>query len=106
MAPVTRTDLWIQSHTVCPHHKRWRSARRGEKAASQRRAGPRSASERYLIGFALLTICPSDWFTYQLTANQLIQSHTPLKNVASQYADKDVLVLGGRRDECRRVAQS
>ncbi|KAI5450076.1 hypothetical protein NCC49_003703 [Naganishia albida] len=43
---------------------------------------------------------------HELTANQLIQSHTPLKNVASQYADKDVLVLGGRRDECRRVAQS
>lgn len=42
----------------------------------------------------------------QLTANQLVQSHTPLKKVAHDYANKDVLVLGGRRDECRRVAQS
>jgi hypothetical protein len=29
-----------------------------------------------------------------------------LKKIAHEYADKDVLVLGGRRDECRRVAQS
>ncbi|GHJ89943.1 hypothetical protein NliqN6_6345 [Naganishia liquefaciens] len=43
---------------------------------------------------------------HELTANQLVQSHTPLKKVAHEYADKDVLVLGGRRDECRRVAQS
>lgn len=43
---------------------------------------------------------------FQLTANQLVQSHTPLKKIAHEYANKDVLVLGGRRDECRRVAES
>ncbi|KAJ9108237.1 hypothetical protein QFC19_002485 [Naganishia cerealis] len=43
---------------------------------------------------------------HQLTENQLVQSHTPIKRVARQWADKDVLVIGGRRDECRRVAHS
>jgi hypothetical protein len=55
---------------------------------------------------AELTMSAAIIFTHQLTANQLVQSHTPIKKVAGQYADKDVLVIGGRRDACRRVAQS
>ncbi|KAJ9114088.1 hypothetical protein QFC22_005908 [Naganishia vaughanmartiniae] len=43
---------------------------------------------------------------HQLTENQLVQSHTPIKRVAGQWKDKDILVVGGRRDECRRVAHS
>lgn len=53
-----------------------------------------------------LTISAANTSAHQLTANQLVQSHTPIKKIAAQYADKDVLVIGGRRDACRRVAQS
>lgn len=42
----------------------------------------------------------------QLTSNQLVQSHTPLRSLVSSYADKHVLVLGTRNDACRKVANS
>lgn len=42
----------------------------------------------------------------ELSPSQVIQSHTPLRKLAAEYADKDVLVLGGGRDAIRRVAHS
>ncbi|KAL1760586.1 hypothetical protein FB107DRAFT_256119, partial [Schizophyllum commune] len=36
---------------------------------------------------------------------QILQAHTILKTKASQYADKPILVLGGKGNECREVAE-
>ncbi|PIL33835.1 hypothetical protein GSI_03541 [Ganoderma sinense ZZ0214-1] len=38
--------------------------------------------------------------------NQVVQAHTILKSVANKYAKKPVLVLGGRNDAVRKVAES
>ncbi|KAI0829926.1 HAD hydrolase [Trametes gibbosa] len=40
----------------------------------------------------------------ELEGNQILQAHTILKSVAHKYADKPVLVLGGRNDVVRQVA--
>ncbi|WVQ68148.1 TIGR01456 family HAD hydrolase [Kwoniella botswanensis] len=42
----------------------------------------------------------------RLTENQLVQSHTPIKEYVDKYRDKPVLVLGGKGESCRRVAES
>lgn len=34
-----------------------------------------------------------------------MQSHTILKTIAKKYANRPVLVLGGRTDEVRKVAE-
>ena len=49
--------------------------------------------------------CP-DSPKVQLDLNQIVQAHTILKSVVHKYADKPVLVLGGRNDVVRKVAQS
>ncbi|KAI0633736.1 HAD hydrolase [Trametes polyzona] len=41
----------------------------------------------------------------ELASNQILQAHTILKSVAHKYADKPVLVLGGRNDDVRKVAE-
>lgn len=41
----------------------------------------------------------------QLEINQIVQAHTILKSVSHKYADKPVLVLGGRNDDVRKVAE-
>ncbi|OJT10260.1 hypothetical protein TRAPUB_13214 [Trametes pubescens] len=41
----------------------------------------------------------------QLQISQIVQAHTILKSVAHKYADKPVLVLGGRNDDVRKVAE-
>lgn len=48
---------------------------------------------------------------YQIKVSQLIQSHTPLSELATthgspSYKDKTVLVVGGDGDKCRQVAHS
>jgi ribonucleotide monophosphatase NagD (HAD superfamily) len=42
----------------------------------------------------------------ELSANQLVQSHTPLAPIMADYVDKPVLVIGGKRDTARKVAES
>ena len=42
----------------------------------------------------------------QLTENQLVQSHTPFKQLVKPYADKHVLCIGGKGDAIRRTALS
>ncbi|KAI0708176.1 HAD hydrolase [Cerioporus squamosus] len=42
----------------------------------------------------------------QIHSNQIVQAHTILKSVVHKYADKPVLVLGGRNDVVRKVAES
>ncbi|WWC90790.1 TIGR01456 family HAD hydrolase [Kwoniella dendrophila CBS 6074] len=42
----------------------------------------------------------------ELTENQLVQSHTPIKEYVDKYKDKPVLVVGGKGENCRRVAES
>ncbi|WWC63245.1 TIGR01456 family HAD hydrolase [Kwoniella dejecticola CBS 10117] len=42
----------------------------------------------------------------ELTENQLVQSHTPIKQYVDKYRDKPVLVIGGKGEDCRRVAES
>lgn len=37
---------------------------------------------------------------------QLIQAHTPFREYAEKYGDKPVLVVGGRDNKCREVAES
>jgi ribonucleotide monophosphatase NagD (HAD superfamily) len=39
-----------------------------------------------------------------VTADQVILSHTPLRRLTAQYADKSILVIGG--DSCMQVARS
>ncbi|KAI0360927.1 HAD-superfamily hydrolase [Trametes cingulata] len=41
----------------------------------------------------------------EIQSNQIIQAHTILKSVVHKYADKPVLVLGGRNDVVRKVAE-
>lgn len=41
-----------------------------------------------------------------LSPNQLVQSHTPLAPVMAPYADLPVLVIGGKGDSARKVAES
>ncbi|KAK0212590.1 HAD-like domain-containing protein [Desarmillaria ectypa] len=47
----------------------------------------------------------SDKLGIKITPSQCIQAHTILQQQVSQYANEHVLVLGGRRDEIRRVAE-
>ena len=46
-----------------------------------------------------LTLC------LQIHPTQYIQAHTVLKTVVDKYADVPVLVLGGRNDDVRKVAE-
>ncbi|KAH9894895.1 HAD-like domain-containing protein [Cubamyces lactineus] len=41
----------------------------------------------------------------ELQQTQILQAHTILKSVVHKYADKPVLVLGGRNDDVRKVAE-
>ncbi|KAH9858579.1 HAD-like domain-containing protein [Lenzites betulinus] len=41
----------------------------------------------------------------ELESNQILQAHTILKSVAHKYANQHVLVLGGRNDVIRKVAE-
>ena len=41
----------------------------------------------------------------QIHINQIVQAHTVLKSVVHKYANKPVLVLGGRNDVVRKVAE-
>ena len=41
----------------------------------------------------------------QIKPHRVILAHTVLKNYASQYADKPILVLGGKNDDVRKVAE-
>ncbi|KAM5543342.1 hypothetical protein V8D89_003216 [Ganoderma adspersum] len=42
----------------------------------------------------------------EIHINQIVQAHTILKSVAHKYTNKRVLVLGGRNDVVRKVAES
>ncbi|KZT72148.1 HAD-superfamily hydrolase [Daedalea quercina L-15889] len=42
---------------------------------------------------------------YKIDERQFVQSHTILKTIVDKYATRPVLVLGGRNDEVRRVAE-
>ncbi|WVN90213.1 TIGR01456 family HAD hydrolase [Cryptococcus depauperatus CBS 7841] len=42
----------------------------------------------------------------RLTPNQLVQSHTPMREHAQRYKEKHVLVIGGEGENCREVAES
>ncbi|KAK8854859.1 TIGR01456 family HAD hydrolase [Kwoniella newhampshirensis] len=42
----------------------------------------------------------------QLGPDQLVQSHTPLRDYVKKYQEKPVLVIGGAGESCRRVAES
>lgn len=42
----------------------------------------------------------------QLTPDQLVQSHTPMRDYAHKYKEKHVLVIGGKGESCRKVAES
>ena len=41
----------------------------------------------------------------KITTSNFMQSHTILKTSVHKYADKPVLVLGGKRDILRKVAE-
>ena len=41
----------------------------------------------------------------QILEHQLVQSHTIFRSLVDQYGDKPVLIVGGREDLCRQVAQ-
>ncbi|THH18163.1 hypothetical protein EW146_g2776 [Bondarzewia mesenterica] len=43
---------------------------------------------------------------FEIKPSQFMQAHTILKSCAHKFADKPVLVLGGKTDELRKVAQS
>ncbi|KIY71122.1 HAD-superfamily hydrolase [Cylindrobasidium torrendii FP15055 ss-10] len=43
---------------------------------------------------------------FELKPEQVVQAHTVLKKDVDRYRDKNVLVLGGKGDEVRRVAES
>ena len=40
----------------------------------------------------------------EVDESMIVQSHTPLKSLTATLADKDVLVVGGEGDKCRKVA--
>lgn len=42
----------------------------------------------------------------QIGEHQIVQSHTIFRSLVPRYADKPVLVVGGVRDSCRRVAEA
>ncbi|KAF7796076.1 hypothetical protein EIP86_007247 [Pleurotus ostreatoroseus] len=42
---------------------------------------------------------------HEIKPSQFIQAHTVLKTVVDKYADEPVLVLGGRNDDLRKVAE-
>ena len=42
---------------------------------------------------------------WQIKPSQLIQAHTILKSVAHKYAESPVLVIGGKYDVLRKVAE-
>ncbi|TFK48616.1 HAD-superfamily hydrolase [Heliocybe sulcata] len=42
---------------------------------------------------------------FDIQSTQYVQSHTVLKSVVRKYAQEDVLVLGGKRDEVRKIAE-
>ncbi|WRT68322.1 TIGR01456 family HAD hydrolase [Kwoniella shivajii] len=42
----------------------------------------------------------------ELTENQLVQSHTPIKDYVDKYRENPVLIVGGKGESCRRVAES
>ncbi|KAG1716095.1 hypothetical protein ID866_1067 [Astraeus odoratus] len=48
----------------------------------------------------------SDQLGVQINLKQYIQAHTVLRSIAHQYADKPVLVLGGKGETVRKVAES
>ncbi|KAL7411169.1 HAD-like domain-containing protein [Mrakia frigida] len=49
----------------------------------------------------------SEELEVNILANQLVQSHTPLRHLlVSKFADSPVLVIGGKDDHCRKVALS
>ncbi|KAI0744857.1 HAD hydrolase [Earliella scabrosa] len=47
----------------------------------------------------------STQLSVEIHSNQIVQAHTILKSVAHKYVDKPVLVLGGRNDVIRKVAE-
>ncbi|GAA5876931.1 hypothetical protein JCM8547_006313 [Rhodosporidiobolus lusitaniae] len=42
----------------------------------------------------------------EIAEYQVVQSHTIFRSLVPKYADKPVLVIGGREDRCRRVAET
>jgi ribonucleotide monophosphatase NagD (HAD superfamily) len=42
---------------------------------------------------------------YQIAPDQIIQSHTVLRQLGKEYFDKPVLILGGELDAARKVAE-
>lgn len=42
----------------------------------------------------------------EITPRMLVQSHTVYRSHVKEYRDRPVLVIGGRDDQCRRVAES
>ncbi|ORY35621.1 HAD-like domain-containing protein [Naematelia encephala] len=45
-------------------------------------------------------------FGIKLSTDQLVQSHTPLRDYVHDYAEKPVLIIGGGGDAGRRIAES
>ncbi|KAH8079420.1 HAD-like domain-containing protein [Cristinia sonorae] len=43
---------------------------------------------------------------HEISPSRVILAHTVLKNAAAKYADQPVLVLGGKNDDVRKVAES
>lgn len=42
----------------------------------------------------------------QISPDQLVQSHTPLRNMVDEYRSKPVLVIGGDGENGRAIAES
>jgi ribonucleotide monophosphatase NagD (HAD superfamily) len=42
----------------------------------------------------------------QISPNQLVQSHTPLRDYVGEYRDEPVLVVGGFGESGRKIAES
>lgn len=53
----------------------------------------------------LPTDCTLTQTTSKLSSTQLVQAHTILKELKHKYADKPVLILGGRGNKGREVAE-
>lgn len=49
--------------------------------------------------------CTDAIYFWKIKSSQFIQAHTILKSVAHKYADLPVLVLGGKYDVLRKVAE-
>ncbi|KAI1116118.1 HAD-like domain-containing protein [Nemania sp. NC0429] len=41
-----------------------------------------------------------------LSADQFVQSHSPYRDLVDEYRDQNILVIGGAKDNCRKVAES